>query len=93
VRQLANDLGINFNTVARAYRDLERQGLISSIRGRGTVVISAEETRREPAPLVEKRLSEDLRNFLANARLAGVSRKTVESMIENEMPKSWPCGS
>lgn len=90
VRQLANDLGINFNTVARAYRDLEQQGLLRSIRGRGTVVVSVEETRREAAQVVEKRLTGDFRNFLASARLAGLSRERIERMIGDEIAKSWP---
>ncbi len=34
VRQLAADLGINLNTVARAYRLLESEGLVTTIRGR-----------------------------------------------------------
>jgi GntR family transcriptional regulator len=38
VRQLAADLGVNFNTVARAYRILDEAGLISTQRGRGTYI-------------------------------------------------------
>ena len=38
IRQLAADLRINFNTVVRAYLELEREGLISTQRGRGTFV-------------------------------------------------------
>ncbi len=36
VRQLAADLRVNWNTVARAYRVLDKTGLISTQRGRGT---------------------------------------------------------
>ena len=89
VRQLANDLGINFNTVARAYRDLENQGLARSIRGRGTVVAAIQETRREPARVVEKRLSGNMRDLLATARLAGLSKKAVENIIQNEVTRLW----
>lgn len=39
VRQLAGDLEINFNTVARAYRWLEEAGLLSMCQGRGTFVL------------------------------------------------------
>jgi GntR family transcriptional regulator len=39
VRSLADQLGLNFNTVARAYRVLQRRGVISTQRGRGTYVI------------------------------------------------------
>jgi len=90
VRQLANDLGINFNTVARAYRDLEKQGLLNSIRGRGTVVASNEETRREPEAVVERRLSEDLRDLLASAQLAGLPKEVVERIIRGELIRLWP---
>ena len=38
VRQMAEDLGVNFNTVARAYRVLDEAGLISTQRGRGTYI-------------------------------------------------------
>ena len=40
VRQLAQDLGVNLNTVARAYRELARQGLLSVRQGRGASVVS-----------------------------------------------------
>ena len=41
VRQLATALGINFNTVARAYRLLDDTGLISTQQGRGTYIWDA----------------------------------------------------
>lgn len=41
VRQLATDLRVNFNTVARAYRILDEAGLISTQHGRGTYVWEA----------------------------------------------------
>ncbi len=39
VRQLAADLRVNFNTVARAYRILDEAGLISTQQGRGTYIL------------------------------------------------------
>ena len=39
VRELANDIEVNFNTVARAYRILDESGAISTQQGRGTYVI------------------------------------------------------
>jgi GntR family transcriptional regulator len=39
VRRLADQLGVNFNTVARAYRLLDDQGLISAQHGRGTFIL------------------------------------------------------
>ncbi|MBN1230497.1 MAG: GntR family transcriptional regulator [Anaerolineales bacterium] len=40
VRQLADNLHVNFNTVARAYRHLDENGLISTQHGRGTYILS-----------------------------------------------------
>jgi GntR family transcriptional regulator len=39
VRQLATDLRVNFNTIARAYRLLDDEGLISTQHGRGTYIL------------------------------------------------------
>ena len=39
VRQLATDLRVNFNTIARAYRMLDEEGLISTQHGRGTYIL------------------------------------------------------
>ena len=41
VRQLASELRVNFNTVARAYRMLDEAGLISTQQGRGTYILDA----------------------------------------------------
>jgi len=41
VRQLATELRVNFNTVARAYRVLDEAGLISTQQGRGTYIWEA----------------------------------------------------
>ncbi len=38
VRQLAVDLHVNYNTVARAYLELEHLGLVNTLRGRGTFI-------------------------------------------------------
>jgi GntR family transcriptional regulator len=39
VRQLASEIRVNFNTVARAYRLLDEAGLISTQQGRGTYIL------------------------------------------------------
>lgn len=92
VRQLAADLGVNLNTVARAYRELESEGLVSTVRGRGTVVTSARELSRQPEAKVRDRLRVELRNLLANARLAGLNRRQLESLFMSEAGLVWPRG-
>ncbi len=60
VRELAEDLRINFNTVARAYRELQSEGLLVSHRGRGTFVSDDAETigREEARKAIRQALQE-----------------------------------
>lgn len=65
VRELALELTINPNTVARAYRELERAGFIDTTPGRGTFVkavkappMSADERRRRLSSVVDVMLTE-----------------------------------
>lgn len=78
VRQLAGDLGINLNTVARAYRALEADGLLVTNRGRGTTVRSNLDTA--PAAQVEARVREGLRRALTDAKLGGLDREATERL-------------
>ena len=64
VRELASELVVNPNTVARAYRELERDGVLQSVRGRGTFVRSGPpmlgraERRRRLRPVLEQAIAE-----------------------------------
>jgi len=90
VRQLAADLGINLNTVARAYRELTDAGLVMTARGRGTVVISGTE-RRSVRPAEEKRRVEGtIAAALADAKLAGMTQAAARTMIERQLATFWP---
>ena len=66
VRALAEELVLNPNTVARAYSDLAREGLIESRPGRGAFIIrkrkvfSREEGRRRLGPLLDSLIGEAL---------------------------------
>ena len=66
VRALAEELVLNPNTVARAYADLAREGLIESRAGRGVFIIrkrrvfTREEGRRRLGPLLEGLIGEAL---------------------------------
>lgn len=68
VRQLATDLRVNFNTVARAYRILDSMGLISTQQGRGTYIWSASEAgerQRQRRAALEQITRHYLRDALA----------------------------
>lgn len=58
VRQLALQLAVNFNTVARAYRLLDRVGLISTQQGRGTFLLESSAARHRLRKEVLQELTE-----------------------------------
>jgi GntR family transcriptional regulator len=76
VRQLAADLRVNFNTVARAYRLLDEAGVISTQQGRGTYVLD----RLPSEKVLELRhvtLNGLVRSFLAEAARNGFGPEDV----------------
>jgi GntR family transcriptional regulator len=77
VRQLAVDLAINPNTVARAYRELELGGLLETHQGTGTF-ISAQKMKGGNAER-ERQLTQIITDSVARAGAAGF---TVEELIE-----------
>src|SRR3990170_4045426 len=66
VRQLAADLRVNFNTVARAYRLLDEAGMISTQHGRGTYILSEPSAKASEA-LRRQALGGLTRQFLDEA--------------------------
>ncbi len=90
VRQLAQDLGINLNTVARAYRMLESDGLVTSIRGRGSIVRSAREAPDIANRSLKQRIGQSIRTLIADARLAGLERSELEALFTEQTRSQWP---
>jgi GntR family transcriptional regulator len=89
VRQLANDLGINLNTVARAYRELTEHGLLATSRGRGTVVLSTTERRSSKSSEERKKVEITLGAALADAKIAGLSRHDIEQLVQKQLQRLW----
>ena len=87
VRTLATDLRVNFNTVARAYRMLDEEGLISTQHGRGTYIlpIPSEENGEK---LRKKDLEWLTRSYLHDTDQLGYSPEEVQKIIEKYI-KSW----
>lgn len=82
VRQLAGNLGVNLNTVARAYRLLESQGFLV-IRGRAGVVVAA------PAGQIDRelraRLLDQMRETMARLRQAGMAVAEISAVLQHEI--------
>jgi GntR family transcriptional regulator len=90
VRQLADDLGINLNTVARAYRTLQNSGLVHTARGRGTHVTASLEAPVASRRVAKTRLATSLRAALSDAKLADLDRADVQRVIEAQVENLWP---
>lgn len=76
VRQLAGVLQVNFNTVARAYRQLDKAGLVSTHHGRGTYVLAlrSEKSRQQAREVTLKELT---RHYLSESARLGYSVEEV----------------
>src|ERR1700730_3149282 len=86
VRQLAVDLAVNANTVARVYAQLERDGMLETRRGVGTFV------RESPSPQAarahrERELRELIRRFVGDAALLGFTLSELITQLRNEAKK------
>ena len=80
VRQLAVDLSVNLNTVAKAYREMEIRGIVQTQQGTGTFIAA-----RTGAKSREKRkaLQDLVDRLLANAEALGVPMEdVVEALVE-----------
>lgn len=84
IRQLATELRVNYNTVARAYLDLDRDGVITTQRGRGTFVAGVPD-EEEMARLRQAQLRGLLRASLDGARQLGYSAEEVAAAFQNEL--------
>ncbi len=79
VRELAADLRINFNTVARAYRLLHEERVLSTQQGRGTYVLGPPPAV-EPSQLRSRRLREMVQGWLAEAERLGYGPVEVDQL-------------
>jgi len=79
VRQLSRDLVINPNTVARAYTELEREGLLNNRPGRGVFVAEPKGELTKDAR--RRRLLETLDGFLTEAVHLGFSEEEVSQLV------------
>jgi GntR family transcriptional regulator len=75
---------VNLNTVSRAYRELEEAGLVTSVRGRGTVVASDQELLRGGKARKKRELVDRLASIFADAKLAGLSDAEVDSLVAEQ---------
>ena len=81
IRQLTREIGINPNTIHKAYAELERQGVIYSLAGRGAFISSQPEMQKL-ADAKREELLRDIENTLVSAKKLDVERADVEKIVD-----------
>lgn len=82
VRELATQAAVNANTVARAYRDLQAEGILQSIRGTGLIVTAEAPDICRGARL--QMVRDRLKSVLAEARQNNISLTDVRRLVNEE---------
>jgi GntR family transcriptional regulator len=88
VRELARDLTVNPNTVARAYRKLQADNVLQALRGTGLEITSSAPKKclADRAALIRGRLH----SVLAEARQSGLAADEIRSLTEEELARLEP---
>ena len=81
VRQLASQLAINPNTIQRAMGELEAEGYIVSVPGKGSFAVRAERAEDDAR---RRELSDRLRETAGELRAMGVSQSEIEALCREE---------
>lgn len=77
VRSLATELSINPNTIQRAYAELERQGYIYSVKGRGSFVAENHQIRAKK----QVEIWRELTLLVEDARNAGITMEAFQAQV------------
>lgn len=76
IRSLAQDIGVNLNTVARAYRELEAEGVIRAERGEGYVVVGVN------VEDLKNQVLDELRKTVEKCLKIGLSFQEIQNYIQ-----------
>jgi GntR family transcriptional regulator len=82
VREVVSELAINPNTVAKAYRELEHEGLVEAQQGRGTFVSS---TLIASSLEHHEALRRALQEWLVQAQRAGIDAESIRALVSTTL--------
>lgn len=88
-QQVVGKLAINPNTVLKAYRELEREGLVRARPGQGTFVVG---TLPRTDPSIQARLFASLAEWMGSARAAGLGPDDIEAIYRTTFRNSFAEG-
>ncbi len=79
VRELANELAVNPNTIQKAYSELERRGVIYSLNGKGSFISGNIEKLRDSKTAV---ISGKLEKIVFSLKKLGVSKEKILTVVD-----------
>ena len=88
IRQLSVDLGVALNTVAHAYKELNKDGVISTRQGRGTLV-SEQPDQLQLARVRRERLGSVFSKPFVEALRLGYSMREIEEAVIEQLTRWW----
>jgi GntR family transcriptional regulator len=91
VRELSKQLVVNPNTVARAYSELQREGLLETVRGMGLQVAEGAVDRCRVAR--REMMRERFRRVIDEARLSRMDPPEIEAIFREEWARSGSIGN
>ena len=81
IRQLAKEVGVSVITTTRAYNDLEAEGFIATMQGKGSVVLSKDNSVVREQYLM--RIEEGLTTAIETARMMGLPEEELTAIFHN----------
>lgn len=81
IRQLAKEVGVSVITTTRAYSDLEAEGFIATMQGKGSVVLSKDNSMLQEQYLL--RIEEGLNTAIETARAMGLKEEELSGIFRN----------
>ncbi|MCM1990945.1 GntR family transcriptional regulator [Oceanirhabdus seepicola] len=82
VRALSKELGVNPNTIQKAYRELERQEYIYSIKGKGSYVMGRQDRKNNEE---KNKIKNELKKVMTQAMYSGITFDEIKSIIDEVM--------
>ena len=72
---------MNPNTVQKAFKELEREGFIYKVKGRGTFVSPRQDSKIDPQAV--QKVCDDIRNSIQELSYLGVSKEEIQKMVSD----------
>jgi GntR family transcriptional regulator len=86
VKEVVAEVAVNPNTVLKAYRELEHEGLVEGRQGIGTFVSGRP---AGPPPSTQARLARSLARWVDSARSEGLDDESIAAMLRATLRSSW----